>query len=51
MPDTKIGNNCRISKSVIGSEANLEDSCKVGDGENIALVGDGIMIGSGESIC
>jgi len=51
MPNTKIGANCKVAKSVIGSDANLKDNCSLGDGENIALLGDRAKIESGESIC
>ena len=51
MPNTKIGNNCTVIKSVIGSSATLKNNCKLGDEENIALVGNGIKIESDESIC
>lgn len=51
MPGTKIGDNCIIIKAVIGSAAVLEDNCKLGNGENISLLGDGSKIESGESIC
>lgn len=51
MPNTKIGDNCMVIKSVIGSGATLKNNCKLGDEENIALVGNGIKIESGESVC
>lgn len=51
MPDTKIYDNCMVVKSVIGSGAIIKDNCKLGDGENICLLGNGSKIESGESIC
>ncbi|MGL5380995.1 glucose-1-phosphate adenylyltransferase [Clostridium sp.] len=38
MPDTKIGDNVIIQKAIIGSGAVIENECKIGDGEKIAII-------------
>ena len=38
MTDAKIGDNVVIEKAIIGGEAKIRKDCKIGDGENIAVI-------------
>lgn len=51
MPNTTVGCGCSINKAVIGSNAVMKDRCAVGKGDDIALLGDGSKVESGESVC
>ena len=38
MPGTKIGENVVIEKAIVGAEAIVRRSCKIGNGNNIAVI-------------
>lgn len=38
MPNAKVGDNVIIEKAIVGSGAIIRKECKIGDGENIAVI-------------
>ncbi|MGL5245865.1 MAG: glucose-1-phosphate adenylyltransferase [Sarcina sp.] len=38
MPNTRIEDGVTITKAIVGSEVNIESNCKIGNGDNIAVI-------------
>ena len=56
MPNAKVGDNVVIDKAIVGSGAVIRKECRIGDGNNIAVIGSkedvksGTVLGSVEAI-